>query len=267
MPFTLSHAAAVLPFKRLSGARLPLAALMIGSMSPDFAYFLPDPPNRIATHNLVGLFVFCWPMALAAWLFYVHVLERPTRALMPERWRVRISPSDRRLSASALLAASIAVILGAATHIIWDSFTHARSPVVAALPVLHSVVATYRGHGIHLYWVLQHTSSVVGMTVLIAWAMRELRKSTAENSEPRDEPTAAVPVITNVARAGALASLFVTSIAIGLAYYEQHAGERFEYRLFHFAIGAMAGCVLAWCAIAVLVNRHLRASHRELRAE
>jgi hypothetical protein len=265
MPFTVSHAAAVLPFRRLVGARLPLAALMIGSMSPDFAYFLPDPPNRISTHNLVGLFVFCWPVALAAWLFYVHFLEQPTRALMPERWRERITPSDPTFSASVLLAASLAVILGAATHIIWDSFTHARSPLVAALPALHSVVATYRGHEIHLYWVLQHTSSVVGMTVLIAWAMRELHKSVPVVSSQM--PTPVVPVITKGARIGALLCLFATSFAIGLAYYVQHAGERLEYRLFHFAIGAMAGCVLAWCAVAVLVNRRLRARHRELRAE
>ena len=233
-------------------------------MSPDFAYFLPDPPNRISTHNLVGLFLYCWPVALAAWLFYVHFLERPTRALMPEHWRERITPSDPRFSAGVLLAASLAVILGAATHILWDSFTHARSPMVAALPALHSVVATYRGHQIHLYWVLQHTSSVVGMTVLVAWAVRELRKPVPANSH--QTPTSLVPVITHGARVGALLCLLTTSFAIGLAYYEQHASERLEYRLFHFAIGAMAGCILAWCLVAVLVNRRLRASVRELRA-
>ena len=40
MPFTVSHAAAVLPLQRLG---LPLTALMIGSMAPDFGYFFsPD---------------------------------------------------------------------------------------------------------------------------------------------------------------------------------------------------------------------------------
>ena len=49
MPFTISHAAAVLPLKK---SPLPLAALMIGSMSPDFSYFLPMSLANTSWHNL-----------------------------------------------------------------------------------------------------------------------------------------------------------------------------------------------------------------------
>ena len=38
MPFTGSHAAAVLPFAR---SRLPASALVIGSVAPDLPYYLP----------------------------------------------------------------------------------------------------------------------------------------------------------------------------------------------------------------------------------
>ena len=39
MPFTVSHVAAVLPVVGRSG-RLPAAALVIGSMAPDYPWFL-----------------------------------------------------------------------------------------------------------------------------------------------------------------------------------------------------------------------------------
>ena len=37
MPLTIAHPAAVLPFRH---SRLPISALVIGSLAPDFEYFL-----------------------------------------------------------------------------------------------------------------------------------------------------------------------------------------------------------------------------------
>ena len=109
MPFTISHAAAVLPLQK---TRLPLAALMIGSMSPDFAYFLPGEPLREDTHSIAGIFWFCWPVSVALWFLFVGVLEQPTLALLPDRWHARFAPSDRKISVKTLAFASAAVIAG-----------------------------------------------------------------------------------------------------------------------------------------------------------
>src|SRR3982751_3185959 len=46
MPFTVSHAAAVLPLQRFGSHKLPLTALMIGSMAPDFGYFFSREESR-----------------------------------------------------------------------------------------------------------------------------------------------------------------------------------------------------------------------------
>src|SRR5262245_17601099 len=138
MPFTLAHPAAVLPLYSLSKSRLPLSALMIGSMAPDFSYFTPY-NAALATHSIAGLFWFCWPMGLAAWLIFVYVLERPTIAMLPSRWQPQPSQSQE-ITLAALAGISVAIVLGAATHILWDSFTHATSPVVAAIPQLRIVV-------------------------------------------------------------------------------------------------------------------------------
>ena len=131
MPFTISHAAAVVPLQQ---TRLPLAALMIGSMSPDFAYFLPGEPLRELTHSIAGIFWFCWPVSFRPLVLFVRVLEEPTRALLPDRWHTRFATSDREISLKTLALASAAVMLGAVTHIVWDSFTHRGTSMVDAYP-------------------------------------------------------------------------------------------------------------------------------------
>jgi len=55
MPLTPAHAAAVVPLWRLLGSRAVLSALVIGSMTPDFAYFLPLGVRRAESHSLAGL--------------------------------------------------------------------------------------------------------------------------------------------------------------------------------------------------------------------
>src|SRR3954464_8651681 len=110
MPFTISHAAAVLPLERYTRHRIPLAALMIGSMAPDFGYFLPVSMSRASTHDLDGLFLFCWPVGLAMWLLFVHLLERPTIELLPRPWRERVAHSDTGNTPKALLLASLGIL-------------------------------------------------------------------------------------------------------------------------------------------------------------
>lgn len=51
MPFTLAHPAAVLPFWR---SRLHFPALLLGSVAPDFGYFLAGRPVSGAGHTLWG---------------------------------------------------------------------------------------------------------------------------------------------------------------------------------------------------------------------
>ena len=256
MPFTISHAAAALPLHKLTRTQLPLAALMIGSMSPDFAYFLPGDPDRLVTHNIAGLFWFCWPASLAAWLLFVRVLERPTLALLPQTWQSRITPSTRELNLKAFALASAAVILGAATHIVWDSFTHPISPVVDAFPALRAVAFDIGGMHIRWYALLQHSSSLLGMAALLIWAWRLVRRAT---------PVTAVrpwhsPSISNKTRVGAVLLLFATSCALALARYEAYPDIGFNRRLFHLAIGGMTGWALAWCAIALSISWRTRAA-------
>ncbi len=69
MPFTISHAAAVLPFSRPLARWRLLSAAVIGAMVPDFRIFFPGMP-RVETHSIVALLTFCLPVGLITyWVF------------------------------------------------------------------------------------------------------------------------------------------------------------------------------------------------------
>jgi hypothetical protein len=227
--------------------------MMIGSMSPDFAYFLPGEPVRIATHTIPGLFVFCWPVGLVLWLLFVRVLEQPTLALMPESWAARIVPPHRDWTFKRLLVASAAVILGALTHLIWDSFTHANTPVTSTLNGLHSAAFEVDGAGYPWYAVLQHVSTVIGLVFLTVWAVGRLRIPPAP-----DPPRHYLPTVSNRVRAAAVAFLLVTSCAYAIARYMAYPHLPVEHRLFHFAIGGMTAFALAWLAVAIWISARSR---------
>jgi len=245
VPFTISHAAAVLPLRKLTRGVLPLAALMIGSMSPDFAYFLPGESLRVVTHSIPGIFWFCWPVSMAVWLIFTLVLERPTFALLPDSWYARFTPSSREMTFMSLALASAAVIIGAATHILWDSFTHRGTLVVEALPGLHSVAFHYHGWRIRWFVVLQHLSTVAGVVILLIWAWR----LPPTNNVPR-----VLPPASHATRIRAVAFVIAATLAFAIARYALNADLWLGRRLFHFAIGGMTGLVLAWFVIALMIT-------------
>jgi hypothetical protein len=257
MPFTISHAAAVLPLRKLGGSRLPLAAMMIGSMSPDFAYFLPFDLGRMSTHEFDGILMFCWPVGLALWLLFVHLVERPTIELLPEEWRARVPRSDAVPSLRMYALASIAIVLGAMTHVAWDAFTHANTTITNAFPAFRAEVFTFHGRKIRVFLILQYLSSVIGLLGLAIWA-RNVRRSTPDPrrlAEPRSP-------ITDRMRIGAALMVIATSGASALLGYVNNSALRFEGRLFHLLVGGMTGWALAWCAVALVVSQWVRVARR-----
>jgi len=220
---------------------------MIGSMAPDFAYFVPH-VYRWDTHDFDGLFLFCWPVGLLVWLFYVKVLERPTIELLPSPWRERV-PRSMPVTPRALLLASVGVVIGAITHIAWDAFTHGDTPLVQLLPVLGAKVLEFRGRNIHVFGLLQYLSSVVGMLALVYWAW-DLRNSPPQARGPRYR----LGFLTNRARLLAALMIVGTSALAGLIGYTT-TGERFENRVFVMLIDGMVAWAVAWCLVALLIHR------------
>lgn len=171
MPFTLAHPAAAVPFHRGLGRAGVLSALIIGSMSPDLTYFLPVGITRATSHSLAGLFWCCVPLGLVGYVLF-HVLVRPLGyALLPLPLRNRLPrlPGSAWLPVAPLWAVLVSLVVGAATHLVWDALTHEDSFVVAASPALRTLLWEVGGYRVFPYKVLQHGSTLLGFALLARW--------------------------------------------------------------------------------------------------
>lgn len=240
MPFTLSHAAAVLPLQRLGRLQLPLTALVIGSMAPDFGYFFTRQLSRAVTHSFTGLFSFALPAGLAAWVFYVVVLEKATITLLNDRWHTRFAHTDA-ITPSLVLRAALAVVLGAFTHLVWDAFTHRATFATDLFPFL--LGRTPGLDWLPLYHLLHGLSSVVGLVILWVWT-RTLQRVPARSLV---RPYA----IDERARAAALWVIWAAALLGAMWMWFPYARSRYDAQLFYAAVGLMSGFFSAWCAVAL----------------
>ncbi|MFS4095566.1 DUF4184 family protein [Streptomyces sp. AF1A] len=186
MPFTLSHAAAVLPGIRRDGTgRGPLvpAVLVAGSFAPDLPYYAAGAvPGGMGfgrvTHAFAGVAtvdaVISWAL-VGLWL----LVREPLLALLPTAWQGRSAALLRcgrpraRVRAVSVARWYVSAVLGALTHVVWDAFTHRGRWGTRLLPAIG------REHpaGLPLFSWLQYGCSAAGAAVVLAWAARALRRT------------------------------------------------------------------------------------------
>ena len=165
MPFTFSHPAAVLPIHSRLKNWIPLSALVIGSLVPDAAYYLPMPEHfKQHSHTLLGTFSSSLPLGLSVWLIFYWLAPAAVH-LLPSPHGEAIAPQlqPRFASISQALGVTGGVLLGAWSHVLWDSFTHIHGWIVRHLPLLQAPLFENR---FPAYKGLQFLSSVLGLFVL-----------------------------------------------------------------------------------------------------
>lgn len=183
MPLTFAHPAAVLPLTRL---RLPLSALVVGSVAPDLVYFVRLAPRGHFGHTLPGLFLFCIPAGLALLWVFDRLLKRPLAELAPASAQRRLNDPLRRSPFDRPLAfVAVAVLLGATTHVLWDAFTHAGGWGVALVPALRRTVSLGSLGAFPAYKLAQHGSTVFGLSALTTAAAMWWRQASQSDVHPR----------------------------------------------------------------------------------
>jgi len=210
MPFTLSHPILVVPIRRW----LPLSALVVGSMAPDFLNFLQSPDSRNYGHTLPGLFVFCLPVGVVVLWLYHALLKEPLLGLLPDAHRARLQPYARPFyffPAKQLLLILAALFIGAVTHIAWDSFTHRYGFFVERFPIFEQVLFSLPGMRMPVFRLLQILGHG-GFLVLIVWYWRWYQKAQPVILPPRK---ALRPSHRNFLWAGILAAAFTSGLIAG----------------------------------------------------
>jgi Domain of unknown function (DUF4184) len=187
MPFTGSHPAAVLPLMRWTRGRVALvpAALVIGSMAPDLPYYVPSPFGSGLTHEAVrGVLGADVVLGLAVFAVWQALLAPAAVLLAPAAVRRRLHPDAgsglRRYLRPAVLAMTVvSLVVGAATHVLWDGFTHDGHWGSEHVPWLAQTHGRYSG----AEWA-QVVCSALGLVVLVVDLLLRWRRAAPAPVEP-----------------------------------------------------------------------------------
>lgn len=198
------------------------SALIVGSMAPDFHYFFHPGPHGHFSHSIRGAFIVCLPSALAVLWVYQTVMKVPLIQLAPERHQqklVALATPFRWGPASRFALIVLSLLVGIATHILWDSLTHERGVIVRNFPDLREPPFDQFGSERPLYNILQHTSTVIGITILAVWYWGWYRRTPGQ-SVPRHLQTSPRFKIwftaTLLAVSAAASTTFAYVVSIGL---------------------------------------------------
>jgi Domain of unknown function (DUF4184) len=238
MPLTTAHAAAAWPISRLAPS-LPTAALVFGTMSPDFEYLLRLEAHSSFSHSPLGVVAFCVPVTLAVWGLFERFVRPAFSELLPPgiqaaiaRDAVRPPTNSRRVALAAAAA-----LIGALTHVAWDAFTHETGWAVPYVPMLSAVAGLPMWPTLRWYRLLQHISTIVGSVVIAIWVARAVAKVPPHNR--RFAPGQAQRAVRVTLAVLLFASL--AGVLNGLRAWDRGIGRILSFS----AVGTMVGLALA----------------------
>jgi hypothetical protein len=243
MPFTLCHPALVVPLHHRARRWTSLSALVIGSMAPDFVYFLPFGVHGGFSHSVPGLFLYCVPAGALAYAVYHALLRAALVEWAPPAIGTRMPP-DRDWppkNAAAVGTVFVSLLVGAASHLAWDAFTHAHTAVVQHVDALRTPVAV-GGRVVPLFKILQHLSSLLGFLVLAGYAVVWYRRTEPTPPAGR-QPSARQRRLV----VGALALAMAAGGMAGLLLRDAASIERALFNVVTTGMAATALAILLLC--------------------
>jgi len=170
MPFTFSHPAIVLPLTYLSNKWISLTGLVIGSLTPDFEYFLRMRIKSNYSHTIDGLFWFDLPLGILLAFIFHNVVRDSLIENLPSILNSRFSVFKRfgwnGHFKRKWLVVTISILIGAVSHIFWDSFTHDHGFFFQNFPASQKSV-DFLGRQISILKILQHSSTLLGGLVIV----------------------------------------------------------------------------------------------------
>ena len=201
MPFTPAHPAFVLPFLKIKKEYVSATGLVVGSIIPDFEYFFNMSVKGQHSHTLAGLFYFDIPLGIIITILFHEVVKKNFIDNLPAFFQRRLNPL-RELEfmpyvKQNLLAWLSAIALGAASHLLWDSFTHRDGFFVNHLSFYDSVFP-FDGVQYPMYYALQHISTFTGLFAIGFYFIFMKQDPTIKVTRPHFGYWSAVLLITAV---------------------------------------------------------------------
>lgn len=174
MPFTFAHPAIILPLYRFRHC-FSLTGLIIGSMAPDFEYFLRMRIINHYGHHFSGLFFFNIPTSIFVAFIFHHIIRNRLIDNLPnflyQRLAIYKSFNWADYFRQHYLIILSSVLIGNLSHVIWDAFTHPSGFFVDQFTWLRTELCISSSFTIPLYKILQHGSSLIGIMYILLFIL------------------------------------------------------------------------------------------------
>lgn len=182
MPFTFSHPAIILPLLKLSPKYISATALIIGSMAPDFEYFIRMRLQQVHGHNLAGAFYFDFPIAIICTFIFQLLVRDTLIEHLPAFLRKKYEPYYKqdwlKFAQKSWFVIIYSALIGIFSHLFWDAFTHAPGYFVQYIPFLQQTISVFNVD-VPSYDLMQLISTFIGgiiIMIYILWPSNYLLK-------------------------------------------------------------------------------------------
>ena len=173
MPFTFSHPPIVLPLKNVFGKWASLTGLIIGSLTPDFEYFLRMKIQSDFSHTIIGTLWFNLPLGILLCFIFHNIIKKPLIENSPNFIQSRMKELKSlnwiKYFMKNSIIVSLSIIIGAYSHIFWDSFTHSNSFFTNYFDLNRKI----NGTDISIFKIFQHLSTLIGGIVIIGYFLKQ----------------------------------------------------------------------------------------------
>lgn len=249
MPFTLAHAVAARPLWRLARARLPLSALVVGSVAPDLEYLGHLDTERTIGHTLGGVLLLDLRLALVLLGLWHGLFKRPVAALVSPRLRPPIDLAPFPFGPAKRFAVALAAVLvGIAGHLVWDGFTHRDGFITTRVWFLEEAIGRP-----HVYDLINYASTGLGLVLLGWWWWKAVRPASGAAPGAQRVPS----TLRNLSLA--FLAVVTAAGAIGNGARLRSDGWGMETTVIGAVLGAMAAGLVALTLVSLSLRRATRA--------
>ncbi|WBW96565.1 DUF4184 family protein [Oceanirhabdus sp. W0125-5] len=179
MPFTFSHAVVAFPLKKKFFKYFSLLGLILGSMGPDFLYFINLKPSGHYGHTFFGFIILNIPLCLLINYIFIKNIRDSLIAHLPERIQVYFCNCYKEktdYSLKGMIIFCYSALLGMITHVFWDSFTHKSGYFVDKFSFFQQSLHILN-YNIPVYKILQHGSTIIGAVIIVTYILKGFFKN------------------------------------------------------------------------------------------
>ncbi|MBP1644752.1 MAG: hypothetical protein H6Q16_327 [Bacteroidetes bacterium] len=186
MPFTFSHPSILIPLFYLPKKWISVTGLVIGSMIPDFEYFLRMQIKSKYSHSIYGVFWFDLTLSILLAFIFHNIVKNQLIDNLPKSLYLRLASFKNfdwnKYFRKNWYIVIISILIGIFSHIFWDSFTHYNGYFVQRNPSLVNSLTIFQ-LDIPIFKIIQHASTILG-GILIIYLGIKLPKKSVEYKKP-----------------------------------------------------------------------------------